>query len=240
MGVISMEQVKKKVEEKYSIARSNCIIEKNAIIKEFAAISNNIPNYDAEKMDFGTYNKDNFVAFFADMRSSTPRALQIGPAKTFLTIHAIMPAMIYIVESYKGYVIDLPGDGVMALFKDNDSIYWGENKSNYLKPEELAVVCGQEMLKAFDIVVNPILAEDDIPPVTFGVGIDTGSVIVTKTGTDNTFDTKAIGSCINNASKKANGEKEIAISRDTYNKISTTLKSKFSLGTDNWYIQKIG
>lgn len=56
------------------------------------------------------------------MRNSTTRAKQIGSAKTFLTMHGIMPAMIYIVEKYQGHVIDLPGDGVMALFKKNKSI----------------------------------------------------------------------------------------------------------------------
>jgi len=239
MSVINMDQVKRKVVEKYSIAQANCILEKSGTLKEFAALSNNIPNYDAEKMEFGTYNRDNFVAFFADMRSSTRRALEIGPAKTFLTIHAIMPAMIYIVESYNGYVIDLPGDGVMALFKNNNSIYWGENNRDYLKPEELAISCGQIMLRAFDEVVNPILANDDIPPVTFGVGIDTGSVIVTKTGTDNTFDTKAIGTCINNAANQSNGIKEIAISSDTYNKIQVSLKNRFTRKSDNWYVQNI-
>ncbi|MBM7872025.1 class 3 adenylate cyclase [Clostridium pascui] len=239
MSIINMNQVKQKVEEKYSIARANCVLEKGAILKEYAALSNNIPNYDAEKMKFGTYNKEKYVAFFADMRSSTERAVEIGPAKTFLTIHAIMPAMIYIVESYKGYVIDLPGDGVMALFKNNNSIYWGENTTNYLKPEELAVRCGQEMLRAFDKVVNPILANDDIPPVSFGVGIDTGSVIVTKTGTDNTFDTKAIGTCINNAAKKSNGIKQITISSDTYNKVCENLKNQFTHRADNWYVQNI-
>jgi len=194
---------------------------------EFAQnVSNNIPSYDINKMEFGAYKEDSFVCLFADMRHSTDRAIEIGAIDTFLTIHAIMPAMIYVVEAYGGSIVDLPGDGVMALFKGNPKgIQWSDNK--LLNEESLAVRCGEVILTSFHEVVNPILLNDGIPPVIFGVGVDTGKVIVTKVGTDNIRDLKAIGECINGASKNSFGESELFISIDAYTNVTDNLKLNF-------------
>nr|WP_262886319.1 adenylate/guanylate cyclase domain-containing protein [Clostridium beijerinckii] len=209
------------------MAKSSLILEKSADFSQ--NISNNIPGYDIDKLEFGAYDKDHFVTFFADMRGSTNRAERIGDKDTFLTIHAIMPAMIYVVQAYGGKIVDLPGDGVMALFKGNPKgIVWeGTRGEEYMNEETLAVRAGEMLLKAFEEVVNPILQEDEIEPVVFGVGIDTGDVIVTKVGTDNIRDIKAIGTSINSASKNCFGENEMFISPNTYKKINYDMKKGF-------------
>lgn len=225
MAVIDNVELKRIILEKYELAKSSLILEKSA---DFAQnVSNNIPGYDIEKLDFGAYKKDHFVTFFADMRGSTDRAKRIGAEKTFLTIHAIMPAMIYVVQAYGGRIVDLPGDGIMALFKDNTEGIHLTSTMEYFNEETLAVRAGESLLKAFQEVVNPILEKDQIEPVTFGVGIDTGDVIVTKVGTDNIRDIKAIGTSINGASKNCFGENQIFISPNTYEKIHSKSKTGF-------------
>lgn len=227
MAVIENIDLKRIILEKYELAKNSLILEKSI---DFAQnISNNIPGYDIEKLDFGAYHRDHFVTFFADMRGSTDRAHRIGPKKTFLTIHAIMPAMIYVVQAYGGSIVDLPGDGVMALFKGNpNGIIWNSiTGKQYMNAESLAVRAGEKLLKAFREVVNPILVKDEIEPVVFGIGVDTGEVIVTKVGTDNTRDIKAIGTSINGSSKNCFGENQIFISPNTYEKIHTDLKNGF-------------
>ena len=62
----------------------------------------------------------NFAVLFVDMRNSTARAENIGAQKTFLSMHAFIPAMIQVVEHYKGHVIDLMGDGIMVFFYGKD------------------------------------------------------------------------------------------------------------------------
>ncbi|MEY7999426.1 adenylate/guanylate cyclase domain-containing protein [Clostridium sp. Mt-5] len=226
---IDINELKREVTEKFELAKKN-VLNELTIDKKFAKdISNNIPNYDINKMKFGAYEKDKFVSFFADMRDSTNRAMDIGAKDTFLTIHAIMPAMIYIIEAYGGSIVDLPGDGVMALFKGNPkNIRWVVG-GKYLNEESLAVGCGKDLLTTFEEIVNPILVDNNIKSVTFGVGIDTGEVIVTKVGTDKIRDIKAIGNCINNSSKNSDGSNEIWISVDTYNSMDERLKKNFYL-----------
>lgn len=227
MAVVDNAELKKIVLDRYKAAKNSITIIKESI--DIAQnISNNIPGYDIENLNFGAYKKDNFVTFFADMRGSTKRAERLGAEKTFLTIHAVMPAMIYVVQAYGGRIVDLPGDGVMALFKGNPKgIHW-TNTGEYFNEETLAVEAGKDLLKAFEEVVNPILANDQIEPVVFGVGVDTGDIIVTKVGTDDIRDIKAIGTSINGASKNCFGKNQIFISPNTYEKIHSKSRSGFT------------
>lgn len=236
--MIQKDKLKSIVLEKYNLAKESI-----SEIKKFAeyAVSDRIPGYRADSMPFGTYQQDTFAVLFADMRNSTERAIQIGGANTFLTLHAIMPTLIYIVETYGGYVIDLPGDGIMALFKENrKNIHWSDGDVS-LNLESLIFECGMEILIHLNGTVNEILAQDKIPQVVFGVGLDIGSVIVTKTGTNNTFDTKALGDCINQAAKKSDGNSEIKLSRNIYNNLQSISKAKLHgcpLQLD-WFIKKV-
>lgn len=235
MPVIDQTRLKQVILSKYTEAQKS-----TQLLEKYAAVSNRIPNYNADKMSFGTYHCDSFVTLFADMRRSSKRSTEIGPVKTFLTLHAVMPTLIYVVEEYGGYVIDLPGDGIMALFKENrKKVYWTKN-NEYLNAESLAVECGKDLLKAINNTVNGILLIDDIPPVTFGIGIDSGSVVVTKTGTDRTFDTKAIGDSVNMAAKKSHGENEIWISKNVFEDLQGYTRIWFLQNNQepNWYVRE--
>ncbi|MBM7872023.1 hypothetical protein JOC70_003571 [Clostridium pascui] len=75
---------------------------------------------------------------FADMIMSIKRAKQVGMKKPFLTLHAIISMMIYIIEKYNGETITILGDAVMVLFKCNDNIMWN-SADEKLSPESLAV-----------------------------------------------------------------------------------------------------
>lgn len=213
-------EVRDIVEKSVSRAKANFI--KNESY-EFASkdISDNIPGYSIKNLELGCYHQEKFVSFFADMRNSTMRAEKIGPQNTFITIHAIMPAMIYVINQYYGNIVDLPGDGIMALFQDKKEFY------NKYTGEYLATAAGISLLQVMDKVVNDILKKENIEPVKFGVGIDTGDVIVTKVGTDHIRDLKVIGNSVNNASKNACGNNTIFISDGVYNTLDSVFKSKF-------------
>lgn len=233
MAVVEKDELWEEVFKKYKLAKDSIdnLLEKSASPK----VSDRIPNYKAGTMEFGTYNSDQFVVLFADMRNSTDRSEKIGSKDTFLTIHAIMPALIYIVEAYGGYVIDLPGDGIMALFKENrKNIYWVKDGNN-LNDEELGYKTGFTILEMIDEVVNPILNKDGILSVEFGVGVASGNCIVTKVGTDGTYDTKAIGNSINQASKKSDGFREMKISPQIYNSLSEFVGHSMINSVDGWF-----
>jgi len=208
--MVDFEIIKNYTLEQYINAKRHLpsLEHRDAAIFESIAISDAIPGYEAQKLEFGEFNKDYFAVLFIDMRGSTKRAMTIGPEKTFLSMHAFIPAMLKVVEYYNGYVIDLMGDGIMVFF--------GGKKSTISKVEaaQNAGLCGLDMLSTLDKVVNPILIDDGITyRISCGVGVDIGEVIVTKIGINSAFDVKAFGNCINIASKYSNESNKVKVSK---------------------------
>jgi adenylate cyclase len=231
---IDSEYLEKTVFESFDIAKNthkNLICNDSHIGQEY--ISNNIPSHDIKLLQRGRYSTDFFVCLFADMRNSTTRIKEKGVHTSFLTMHAIIPTMICIIDHYGGKVVDIPGDGIMALFK-NPEYDKQHNK------ETFSTMASLDLMKAINKIVNPLLAKNDIPPVRFGIGIDSGCVIVTKIGTPQITDIKAIGVCINNAAKHCNGDNEIFISKSIFNNLPSYLKDEFieSISEDDWYVKR--
>lgn len=239
MLIINRDDLTKTVFNSFENAKNNkCSCNYSKDRKKQKVISNNIPCYDINSIECGAYFSDSFVSFFADMRGSTRRFKEIGIRNTVLTMHALIPTMIYIIEQCNGNIVDLPGDGVMALFKGNEEHCLQTNTQN-INSETIAIHAADELLKALRDIVNPLLKEHNIPPVTFGIGIDTGKVIVTRIGTNRITDLKAIGISIYNAAKHCNGINEICISHEVFNKVPEKTKSLFKPSVEEgWYSKK--
>lgn len=186
----------------YEDAKNN--IQKRAIVEHsFSAISDVIPSFDADKLEFGSYDKENFAVLFVDMRGSTMRAQNVGAAKTFLTMHVFLTALLEVVKYYHGKVIDIMGDGLM--------VFWGgrcaREEENMVKSRAIqkAGLCGRDMLVVLEKVINKIITNENLGnEISIGVGVTFDSVIVTKIGIKDSYDVKAFGDCINIASKYAN------------------------------------
>lgn len=202
--------------EHFNQARKNITIEKIMFEHSAEAISDVIPGFEADKLEFGSYDKENYAVLFVDMRRSTQRAQQVGPEKTFLTMHVFLTALLEVVKHYHGKVIDIMGDGLM--------VFWGgkaaREEDNMVK--SLAVqnagLCGRDMLTVRETVINRIIQEENLGPnISIGVGVTFDSVIVTKIGIADSYDVKAFGDCINVASHYAN---------ETENKVKVSKKVK--------------
>jgi len=197
-----MEKIKKTVKDSYDKAKSNLPITLNKDAKrtlsEQVIVSNNIPGYSVEELDFGSYVKDNFAVLFIDMRKYTERTEKIGPERTFTTMHAFVSGMLEVISHYNGIVVDIMGDGFMVLF--------GGKKSDIAKviAVQNAGLCGRDMLRVVNEIINPLLKSENIWQIACGVGVTFGSVVVTKIGINKIVDVKAFGDCINKASKYAN------------------------------------
>ena len=212
---LNIDSIYKKTYEHYLQAKSN-IIEKAMFEHRADAISDVIPGFEADKLEFGSYDKENFAVLFVDMRQSTQRAQNVGAEKTFLTMHVFLTALLEVVRHYHGKVIDIMGDGLM--------VFWGgataREEDNMVKA--LAVqnvgLCGRDMLKVRESVINRIIEDEKLgPKVNIGVGVTFDSVIVTKIGSADSYDVKAFGDCINTAYKYAN---------KTVNKVKVSKKVK--------------
>lgn len=196
----------------YQKARKNSI-EKRALFEHSeSAISDVIPGFEADKLEFGSFDKENFAVLFVDMRDSTKRAQDVGAEKTFLTMHIFLTALLEVVKSYHGKVIDIMGDGIM--------VFWGgreaREQENMVKTEAVrnAGRCGRAMLRARNEVINKIIVDEELgKEISIGIGITFDSVVVTKIGIPGSYDVKAFGDCINTASKYSHCYNRIKVSK---------------------------
>lgn len=207
----NIEETRKVVFEYYTKAKEKSGIINKSFSERAEAISDVIPGYSANQMDFGDYLKDNFSPLFIDIRDSTHRAVNMDPKYTFISMHAFFPGVCNVIEQHGGYVIDFMGDGVMALFGGKMS-----KTSNYNSSQQ-AGLCGLHLLEVVNTVINPLLDKDKIWNFSCGVGVDHGPVVVTKIGTDNSFDVKAFGVCINNANKLSKAINKVIVSKGVKN-----------------------
>ncbi len=199
---IDVSAIYKSTMEHFNQARENIAVEKRTFEYNADAISDVIPGFKADKLEFGSYNKENYAVLFVDMRNSTQRAEQVGPEKTFLTMHVFLTALLEVVKHYHGKVIDIMGDGLM--------VFWGgqaaRKENNMVKTFAVqnAGLCGRDMLTVRESVINRIVQEEHLgPAINIGVGVTFDSVIVTKIGISDSYDVKAFGDCINTASHYA-------------------------------------
>lgn len=138
---------------------------------------------------------------FVDVRGSTKRAVSIGPRKTYITMHALLPALAYVVEEYGGYVVGFRGDGLFAIFGLTDS---GYNADQFDQGKIIADAssCGQWMIEGVAKVVNPALQDRECSGnLRIGVGIDSGRIVVTRIGFRYVDEVTAYGDAVNSAAK---------------------------------------
>lgn len=142
----------------------------------------------------GDYTEGNFVTLFLDIRNSTKRAFDIGAKKTFVTIQGLLPTLAYIVHDLGGFIVDYPGDGIMA--------HWviGTPSQTAIKA---AINAAGWMDDSVNNIINKLLEKNGIPSITCGIGIASGEVIITKLGIDGYYSAKAIGNSVNFAAKLA-------------------------------------
>lgn len=197
---ISVDAVYKSTWEHYQRAKKNAVEKRMMFEHSDDAISDVIPGFEADKLEFGSYDKENFAVLFVDMKNSTLRAQAVGAEKTFLTMHVYLTALLEVVKHYQGKVIDIMGDGVM--------VFWGgreaRGKDGMVKTTAIqnAGLCGRDMLTIREKVINEIVSKENLgAPISIGIGVTFDSVIVTKIGIPGSYDVKAFGDCINVASK---------------------------------------
>ena len=209
---INIEKIYNSTWENYQKAKMN-VPEKRAMFEHCdSAISDVIPGFEAEKLEFGSYDTENYAVLFVDMRNSTLRAKKYGPEITFLTMHIYYTALLEVVKHYQGKVIDFTGDGLM--------VFWGgheareeDNMVNSLAAKN-AGLCGRDMLVVREKVINEIIKKEKIgSPISIGVGVTFDRVIVTKIGIQDSYDVKAFGDCVNIASKYSRVTNRVKVSK---------------------------
>lgn len=237
---IDINAIYKSTREHYQKAHKS-IDEKRMLEHYDSAISDVIPGFEADKLEFGSFDKENFAVLFVDMRRSTLRAQEVGAEKTFLTMHVFLTALLEVVKHYNGKVIDIMGDGLMVFWGGREARV-GEGMVKALAVQN-AGLCGRDMLMAREEVINRIIQEEKLgTPINIGIGITLDSVIVTKIGIPGSYDVKAFGDCINIASKYAGQiENKVKVSKKVKNEWPTskggTIHFTSVYGEDAYYLE---
>jgi class 3 adenylate cyclase len=170
-----------------------------------------IPRFAAMQVGYG---QTAFAAIlFVDMRDSSKRAEELGPRQTYLTIHAYLPAMAYVVSKFSAHVVGFRGDGLFAAFGLDAT---GSNPPNCDIGSELsrAVRCAYAMIEALDEVIIPALNKKDVDTkdLRIGIGIAAGDIVITRVGLElSNCELTAYGPAVNKASKLSDGNGVVAM-----------------------------
>lgn len=147
------------------LAQENLIRASNALNGQITeklakAMLADIPSF--AKLKLGAAVKVFAVVLFVDMRGSTKRAMRIGPEKTFLTMHALLPVLAKLIEANGGFIVGYRGDGLFGVFGISSQ---GKNppKLDMRSLLQQAATCGMQMVEAVERVVSPALEEYGVP-----------------------------------------------------------------------------
>jgi adenylate cyclase len=131
------------------------------------------------------------TALFADVRNFTPLSENSTPELIVNLLNRYFSMISEVIFRHGGTLDKYIGDGLMALF--------GAPYVSELDAVQ-AVRAAVEMQRAM-VSFNEKLALENLPPITIGVGINTGPAIVGYIGSETRLDYTAIGDTINTASR---------------------------------------
>lgn len=158
---------------------------------------------------------------FVDMRGSTKLPDQFDADRLVKIYRSYIRTIVQAVRYSNGVVRDFMGDGVLALFIDDDN----------RKSEDMAVHAARYITTAIDKFLNPVLDEKFNYRISCGIGIHTGEISLSKVGmrgkesdedSENELGIAWIGNSTNLACKQCGAVEcgTIFISTSTYSALS--------------------
>ena len=134
----------------------------------------------------------NLSILFADIRGFTTRTAMMHPDRIVRLLDLIIPEMLnIIIERHKGMVDKLLGDGIMAVYGHP-----------YQTGEEIiqAIYSAIDMQQAA-AAMDQVLKISGYDPVSIGIGINYGEVLICEVGNDQYRESTVIGAPVNIAAK---------------------------------------
>jgi adenylate cyclase len=131
--------------------------------------------------------KRKVTILMSDVRGFTALAERLEPQKVMTFVNRYLEAMVDVILTYRGTIIEILGDGLLVLFgaplsHDDDA--------------ERAVACALAMqLRMED--TNALHRQAGLPEVDMGIGIHTGEVVVGHIGSQQRTKYGVVGSAVN-------------------------------------------
>ena len=174
-----------------------------------------------ERMRLGGDRRD-VTVFFADIRNFTSLSRSLTPEETVELLNRYFTLVTEIIFRFEGTVDKFIGDAVMSVF--------GSPVMNEAHLE-LGVKAAVAIKTAIE-KVNISGYTDGCAPVTVGIGLDTGEVIVGNMGSRTRMEYTAIGYTVNTASRLAGLAKggDIFISEKVYDQVKDNVVAEKMIG----------
>lgn len=153
----------------------------------------------AGNVHLGTGKRLRVCVLFADIRGFTTRSEQSTPEAIIELLNGYFALMTEVIHKHGGVVDKFIGDGLMAFFGAPQSLEHPERKS---------LEAAHEMLIRLHHH-NQSLSKQGIEPITIGIGIHAGEVILGYIGSEARHEYTAIGDTVNSASRLEGMTKEL-------------------------------
>ena len=141
---------------------------------------------DPEGLELGG-EKRTVTIMMSDLRGFTAVAERLDPQEVMRFLNRYLEAMVNVILSYQGTIIEILGDGLLVLF--------GAPISRDDDPER-AVACAVSMQLQME-GVNALLRQENLPQIEMGIGIHTGDVVVGNIGSAQRTKYGVVGSAVN-------------------------------------------
>lgn len=130
------------------------------------------------------------TVLFTDLRSFTKLSESLNPVQNFEFLNSYLKRMEPSIQSHGGFVDKYIGDAIMALFRDR------EDERSADAAVQTALSLRQELLG-----FNQERLSAGQPAIDFGIGINTGELMLGTVGSENRLDTTVIGDTVNLSSR---------------------------------------
>lgn len=143
-----------------------------------------------ESIRAGNAEKAEATVLFSDIRSFTSLAETMTPDEVFTMLNSYLSYVEPPIRANNGFVDKYMGDGIMALFENNEQQNGAAN----------AVQAALDMQAALE-KYNAQRASEGKEALRMGIGLHSGSVIIGTLGGNERMDSTAIGDAVNLASR---------------------------------------
>lgn len=133
----------------------------------------------------GDHIQRTMTILFSDIRAFTELSESMTPTENFKFINSYLSRMEPHIQRHDGFIDKFIGDAIMALFDES--------------PDD-AINAGVSMIKSLD-TYNEHRASSGYRPLSIGIGINTGKLILGTVGDDTRMDSTVISDAVNLASR---------------------------------------
>jgi len=146
-----------------------------------------LQKHDFFDLRLGDHVKKDMTIFFSDIRAFTELSERLTPEESFAFINSYLARVVPVINDHEGFIDKYMGDGIMALFARNGGA-------------DQAVESAVEMQRKM-IEYNGHRAKVNYRPISMGIGIHTGPLMLGVVGVSDRMEGTVISDAVNLSSR---------------------------------------